>query len=702
MQLTTKKRAAGKRPFMNSRKTILLCCWTLLALGNARAAPESLRTQILALQQLSVSRPDAALTQLQTLQQQQSNMRQADLRELLRMQIELNIDRGNKKEAVALIGRLNELGRQSVDQVEQIMTLNFQARMLGDEARYGEGLVLIERALPLVRQRNDSLLTSQIESTAGELYGAIGNFQVALQHHLGGLGALDNVKEKNWLADLYRARSLNYIGRLYLALKETEPALNYLAKAHDLAEHLNAPGLLSSIANNRGYAYADQEKWALAIPAYEESLLIARQVGNHSSEAKSLNNLADASLNLKKYPDCVRYAEQSVAIAHGDGLSSIDAVAQTNLGVCHIYMGQFEKGVAENSLGLDFARRSQAKPALEGMLSDLVNAYEKTGHYKEALKALQEKDRITSELFLSARDRSMIEMEVHFDLSQRQKEIEKLEQKNLLQKVEIENRNLQRIIAILAIVSVIVTLGFIFNLYKRVRASNQKLRAANLKLKYQTTRDPLTGLLNRRAFQHIIDSFNDEAQPKTATGTGLHDVLILLDIDHFKQVNDNYGHLVGDLVLIELGRRLQKFLREKDMLMRWGGEEFLIYLHQVPADKVALIIQRELEVVGSTPIRQPDAGQASVSVTISAGYILMPLPGAGESDFSWDNALHLVDLALYFAKANGRNQAVGIESVQGSKEQVDALIAGDLQSAVDSGVVVLQRIRGMAKDTDLL
>ena len=100
--------------------------------------------------------------------------------------------------------------------------------------------------------------------------------------------------------------------------------------------------------------------------------------------------------------------------------------------------------------------------------------------------------------------------------------------------------------------------------------------------------------------------------------------------------------------------------------------------------------------VGSTPISQKDKDKGDVSVTISAGYILMPLPGAGEAKLSWEKALKLIDLALYIAKSSGRNQAIGLDYVTGTIEQIDALYAGDLQGAVDSGIAHLHHVPGVA------
>ena len=85
-------------------------------------------------------------------------------------------------------------------------------------------------------------------------------------------------------------------------------------------------------------------------------------------------------------------------------------------------------------------------------------------------------------------------------------------------------------------------------------------------------------------------------------------------------------------------------------------------------------------------------------VTISAGYILTPLPGAAESTLSWEQALKLVDLALYTAKSSGRNQAIGLDKVSGSKAQVDALFDGDLEGGMNNGILALHCVKGFSQE----
>ncbi len=169
--------------------------------------------------------------------------------------------------------------------------------------------------------------------------------------------------------------------------------------------------------------------------------------------------------------------------------------------------------------------------------------------------------------------------------------------------------------------------------------ANQALQAANEMLERLATTDRLTGLWNRQFFEEAISK---EIGRITRYGEPPFS-LVLFDIDHFKSVNDTYGHLVGDQVLIALGHRVRQHLRATDVLARWGGEEFIVLLpHTQCAEAV--------NVAGN--LRQLIAGESFPTVgrvTASFG-VTEFLPG--ETHDLW---LKRVDDALYAAKAAGRN-----------------------------------------------
>ncbi len=160
--------------------------------------------------------------------------------------------------------------------------------------------------------------------------------------------------------------------------------------------------------------------------------------------------------------------------------------------------------------------------------------------------------------------------------------------------------------------------------------------------------------------------------------------LLLVDIDHFKSVNDRYGHAVGDQVLCQVAQALQTAGRDTDYLMRWGGEEFLLVLPSCDRLELGQVAERlRLAVSDSVSASGVEGGEA---VTISVGYIGYPLEGAHVRQHEWTTALAIADRALYAAKEAGRDRSATIVfDLGGHSEWTDEQVRGGLANCLASG-----------------
>lgn len=655
----------------------------------ADAEPTPVQAEVMLLQDMAETKQDEALKQLVDLYSKlPSDASLADRRETMAALIAMYISTGQHEEATKINSELEALAARFHDDHATALNLNFRASLLQDAGKLEEAAGVIEQALLISKRVDDKKLTARVHGMASIIYGALGNFQSALQHQL---IVMDAMEDGDRHAELRRVGAMNNISTLYLSLKDPQMALDYNDKATQLAETLDAQGMLATLAINRGYAYSDQGKLDDAAKTYLQALAIARKIPDRRKEGIVLNNLADVSLTQNHYAACVQFALQTIPLAQNLGDSSLEATALVNLGLCHMGLGTVQQGANEVNHGLDFFRKSNAKPDIETILGQLSSAYEKAGMYKEALKAMQEQRSLTAELFHADRDRALAEMKGKFDASQREKQIEVLQEKNQVQSVELKNKSLQRVIAILATLVAIAVAVTIALLYRKVRESNRELHETNLKLEQQSTRDPLTGLLNRRAFQDMMKFGNQMSERRVSDPVHPPHALVLLDIDHFKLINDTHGHAAGDMVLIEVSKRLQQIMREKDMLMRWGGEEFLIFLNHIPIEHLTPVIDRVLKTVADASVTQDDK---TISVTTSIGYISLPIAGTAELELNWEKALHLADTSLYMAKTRGRNQAIGITNIKVSQAELPKLLQGDLEDAITQGLVQIEQISG--------
>jgi len=218
---------------------------------------------------------------------------------------------------------------------------------------------------------------------------------------------------------------------------------------------------------------------------------------------------------------------------------------------------------------------------------------------------------------------------------------------------------------------VLVTLATMFVmaflLFMKHRRLNNELRHTNLVLQEASLTDPLTGLRNRRYFSAMIEADVGQA---LRSHTDKHDphtrdlVFYLIDADNFKEVNDRYGHDIGDTVLVEMAKRLSSSIRHSDVLVRWGGEEFLIVSRYTDRKEAELLARRVLAAVADTPFRLSGPGQ-SIYRTCSLGWAAFPWFVENPRAVSYEEVLTLADRGLNRAKQSGRNCAVGMMPASG-------------------------------------
>ncbi|HRO61498.1 MAG TPA: GGDEF domain-containing protein, partial [Burkholderiaceae bacterium] len=183
---------------------------------------------------------------------------------------------------------------------------------------------------------------------------------------------------------------------------------------------------------------------------------------------------------------------------------------------------------------------------------------------------------------------------------------------------------------------------------QRLRRQLDEIHALQTQLREQANRDPLTGLYNRRFFDTVIDR---ELARSAREGKPL--ALMLIDIDHFKQINDTHGHLAGDRVLGRLAAVLGENSRGTDVVCRFGGEEFVMLMPDMPA--VGAIERAELirRTISSPCCGLDDEAQP---VTVSIGIASFPEHGRCAQQL-----VRHADLALYRAKDEGRDRTVSFE-----------------------------------------
>jgi diguanylate cyclase (GGDEF)-like protein len=191
----------------------------------------------------------------------------------------------------------------------------------------------------------------------------------------------------------------------------------------------------------------------------------------------------------------------------------------------------------------------------------------------------------------------------------------------------------------------------------RMRRLQEDLKASNEQLSKLAVTDPLTGLLNRRGFYAHLD---DELWRARRFGHSIG--LVLFDLDHFKNVNDTWGHTQGDVVLKHFSDVLIKSSRRVDKVARLGGEEFALLLPSTDEGGVSIVAEKVRVATSELEIPLPGAqeGRAPIRVTVSGGAVILPQIEENDVEMAPLSAglFEMADRCLYMAKQSGRNQIV--------------------------------------------
>lgn len=242
--------------------------------------------------------------------------------------------------------------------------------------------------------------------------------------------------------------------------------------------------------------------------------------------------------------------------------------------------------------------------------------------------------------------------------------------------------------------------------YRQVAATQEQLLEKNLELEraYKALEevsltDQLTGLRNRRFFLQNVDA--DVAMSLRGYEAGNHReltecdlqtpndlVFFMVDLDHFKEVNDRYGHAAGDSILVQMQERLREVFRESDYVIRWGGEEFLVLARATHRDEAAGVAERMRRAVAERDFTLPDGGR--LAKTCSIGFACFPFLPAQPRLLSWPQVVELADQGLYIAKRSGRNGWAALYSTETTRaDGVFPRLMQQLGEAVAEGEVRL-------------
>ncbi len=483
---------------------------------------------------------------------------------------------------------------------------------------------------------------------------------------------------------LLKADVLQQLGRSHSVLEDYVNSIDNLKSAYQLyVQQGDAPGSASSLVA-LGNLYNGINKSEMSIQYYEKALVFIREQGDQFGESIILYNLAKGFEQLDKCDTAISYAKSSINASKA--INDEIGVAWANIIIadCFARQGKWESalllyqenepifestnatriqmgtlnGIAEAAIELgniSLAEQSlQKSKNLKVGFQTLEQEYEhlklqsKLFYQKQDFKAAYDDLAASNELLLKIKDQeNQSELErfrIEFDTELKEAENALLTEKNDLnqQLITQQKQKSNWFLLMLLMVIIILLLVIVFTL---------KQMSLRKEFKLMSLEDPLTKVRNRRS---IIERATQMLDKSRFTGKEL--TLILIDIDHFKRVNDNYGHETGDKVLVCFAEACKRSFRNSDAFGRYGGEEWLAVLQDCDGQRIDNIFNRISDELKHSKIQGlPDFHQ----ITFSMGVVSCH----ATPDTTLSSLISSADERLYKAKELGRNQYVDSDFV---------------------------------------
>ena len=484
------------------------------------------------------------------------------------------------------------------------------------------------RARRLCETLGDKAREVAVFNNIGAVHFYLGDYQSALAYHL---RTLKTLEDRHSTGDpLSRSRSLNNVGFTLYKLGDFKEALRYLLEALELLETLEDEHAKASTLNNIGlvhYALGDFER---AQTYHQKSLALREAIGDRQGVGESLGNLGTVYAGLE-HPQAEAYFLKSLDIKRDVGDNKSLSETLLALGEWLTRRGEFEEARARLEEALIVAGSVGAKGDRYRAHQAFAELCKRAGDLGEALEHFERYCALKDEVFNETSASKMAGLRITFEAERKERE-----GATRLKNIELSRANAE-----------------LEALTASLRKADREKSELLVRLEKQAREDPLTGLYNRR---HFVERFEAEWVRSKRFRTPLS--VALLDIDHFKSVNDTFSHGVGDKVLRVLARLLRDNTRKVDVVARYGGEEFVLLFPETDAagaraacESVRRAVQTHLWAT-----LHPDLG---VTVSVGVASLAEAQLFQDKGHVEYEKLLSLADKKLYDAKQGGRNRVCG-------------------------------------------
>lgn len=541
-------------------------------------------------------------------------------------------------------------------------------RHLGD---FRDAIDRFRQALAIYEELGDApAVATSLNNISVVLGFDLGHYGRALETQLEAL----RIRDQLGISDA-RYQSYNTLGVLYHNLRDHPRALEYLGRALSGWRELELPPRIAATLDNLAAVYTDTGDLDLALDAQTEALALREALSSRSGVAFSEQSIGIILTKMGRLAEARVHLERALETREELGERKNMAASLVSLAALDRLTGRVASAEERALRAATLAAELDALEVEQSAYLELSRAREGHGDFRGALEAFRRWDMIKDSLFTAEGAQRIGALDAEFQADLAQQEIDRLRAEADLAESVAQRRGAQLVAAVLLGLVVILLYGYRMasglqrDLEREVEQRTAELREANRRLEELSLTDSLTGLRNRRyLFQTVeadlavsLRAYRDAERIGTVPEAS-DVVFYLLDLDDFKSVNDEHGHAAGDRVLAQVAGVLEETGRASDVVVRWGGEEFLIMSRGVDRAGAAVFAERVRNAIREHLFMADDG--VTLRRTCSVGFAAYPFVPRHPRAITWEQVVELADQGAYIAKRSGRDAWVGVYATE--------------------------------------
>ena len=583
-------------------------------------------------------------------------------------------DNNRIDEAERAFVRAAELATKAADDQVLANVLNSHSAMLWRHGQVERATTMLDEALKINLRLGREGDANKNRSYLALIARDRGDFDLAQRLNEDVLASSERLGDLRGIAV-----SANSIGLLLVHQGEMSTSLQFFLRAADAYRQVGEPGGEGPALANAGQCLLELGRLDDAEQPLRDALALALASKDPTAEVLSRSGLAELALERGQMADAEREAQAALTAAAQLPARAPSVHALRVLARIRRAEQRLDQAIDYGRQALTLAQEQGRLHDIRDSLAELSQDLASSGRYQDAYTLQQEQNDIAGKIRDREVRREVARIENAYEAHQREAALAAQTQRiSLLESQAEQQRSIRYLLAVALATAALLVLALISRALLKRRSERQlrehtlAIEHANRELAEAADTDVLTKARNRRYFHQQLMPL---LQQRTAAGQPF--TLVLIDADHFKAINDNHGHDVGDRALIAIAHAWRGVLAAGDTLVRWGGEEFLIVS---PRDEAAAaeLVQRGLH---ATRAARLDA-TSPLRVSVSVGSVTGPWPGADVPTL-----LQIADRAMLMAKREGRDRALGVRH-EGNLNLTGGVIPEDLSLI---GGVILQR-----------